>query len=238
MMKKSHAIALSILGVFVLYALFMFGKEMYVQATQLPIVEDQMGILLGTPNVDGREVIQFTRVEEYGSAYRNGVRIGDVLKGTSLGGFARSYINADKTFTLTILRDGEEKTITLVKEGSFLAYEAERDACIAGKQEEDWDNYDRQKAEYVCSTVDLGKKYYAEDPTGIVNLCVYTSLIGNYTKGKGLAGALSESDLAELHTEGTFLDVTMDDQGVITVGEDTLENWRGICQSAIENVVK
>lgn len=132
-------------------------------------------------------------------------------------------------------------------EDRLTTYEAERKVCVQERrdsfdlsykgQSAEWDEYEQQKAEYACSTVDLAKKYYAEDPEGIVELCVRTEQIGNYTYEKGLGGAFTKSELDQLHQAGTFADVTMDERGMVTIGDDTLENWRGLCRDVIENVV-
>ncbi len=132
-------------------------------------------------------------------------------------------------------------------EERLTGYEAERKICIEEKrssadltlngQVRTWDGSDENTAEYACSTVDLAKKYYAEDPEGIIELCVRTELVGNYTYEGGLGGAFTKSQLEQLHQSGDFLDVTMDEQGTITIGDATMENWRGLCKDVIENVL-
>lgn len=127
------------------------------------------------------------------------------------------------------------------------AYEAERKICIQEKrdlfsssydgQAAEWDEYEQQKAEYQCSTVDLAKKYYSEDPEGIIELCVRTEQVGNYTYEEGLGGAFTRSEIEQLHESGSFVDITMDERGRVTIGEETLENWRGLCESVIKNVL-
>lgn len=129
----------------------------------------------------------------------------------------------------------------------LVQYEAERLTCIEKKQEDfdltfngqkaEWSEYERQTAEYSCSTVDLAKKYYRQDPEGIIELCVRTNQVGDYTSDKGLGGAFRDKELEILHSSGMFLDVTIDSLGKVIVGESTLENWRGLCKSVIENVV-
>lgn len=127
-----------------------------------------------------------------------------------------------------------------------MTYEAERKVCIEERrastdltfegQTRTWDGADQNQAEYACSTVDLAKKYYSEDPEGIIELCVRTGLVGMYTYENGL-GSVTRKQLEELHAAGTFTDVTMDDQGNVTIGDATLEQWRGLCKDVIENVV-
>lgn len=114
-MKKTFIVGLSILGVLVLYAVGVFGWEMYVQATRLPQMEQEIGINVGTPEVDGNEVIQFMRVNENGSAYRAGLRRGDILDQSSLSEFTNTYFAADQSFTFSVLRDGQNVTITIEK---------------------------------------------------------------------------------------------------------------------------
>ncbi len=115
-MKKSLIVGLSLLGLLVLYAFGMFGWEMYVQATQLPRVEQEMGIDLGTPEVDGREVIQFVRVDEDGIAYHAGVRKGDVLNQSSLAEFVNAYLDAQRSFSFVVLRENQNVTIVIEKD--------------------------------------------------------------------------------------------------------------------------
>lgn len=114
-MKKLIIVGLSLLGILVLYALGMFGWEMYGQATQLPQAEKEMGIDLGTPYVNGREVIQFVQVDEGGSAYNAGIRKDDVLNQLSLAEFANAYLDADQSFTFAVSRGNQNLTVTIEK---------------------------------------------------------------------------------------------------------------------------
>ena len=114
-MKRSIVIGLSLFGVLMLYAFGMFGWEMYVQATRLPQAEKEMGVDLGTPDVNGREVIQFVQVDENGNAYAAGVRKGDILNQTSLSGFTNAYFDADQSFVFSILRGNQNIFITVEK---------------------------------------------------------------------------------------------------------------------------
>lgn len=110
-MKTPVIVAASVVGLLIVYAFVVFGREMYIQTTQLPRVEEEIGANLDTPTIDGREVIQFSDVKEDGVAYRAGVREGDVLKITSLGLFAKGHLE-EGPFSFTVLRSGKEVPIT------------------------------------------------------------------------------------------------------------------------------
>ena len=146
--------------------------------------------------------------------------------------------------TLTFIGAGCTKSL----EARVSQYEDERKVCIEEKRSASptitfngltrpWDEGDDFKAEYVCSTVDLAKKYYQQDPEGIVELCVRTKTIGMYTREKGLGGSLTRDVLEEIQTTESFSDITIDSQGKVTIGDATLENWQGLCKSVIEGVV-
>ena len=85
---------------------------MYSQMQYLPQAEEELGITLSTPVVNNREVVQFTTVDESGLAYKSGLRNGDILKETSLGNFAKSYLK-NNPFSFVIIRNGEEILISL-----------------------------------------------------------------------------------------------------------------------------
>ncbi len=147
--------------------------------------------------------------------------------------------------TFTLVGAGCEKSL----DARVSQYEDERKVCIEEERSANptitlngltrpWDDGDDFKAEYRCSTVDLAKKYYAEDPEGIIELCVRTKQIGMYTAEKGLGGSLTSAGLEQLHTSESFADITMDAQGNVTIGDATLENWRGICEEVIEGVLE
>jgi hypothetical protein len=134
-------------------------------------------------------------------------------------------------------------------ENRLEAYQVEREQCIAEKQAAyalsplaeqglAWDSSQEIQAEFRCSTVDLATKYYAEDPEGIIELCVRTERIGGYTSERGLGGSWSAVELERLHSTGSFLDVTMDEEQNVSVGEETLEIWRDLCAMSIENALK
>lgn len=158
------------------------------------------------------------------------------------------YIKFLQIFTLgalTLILIGAGCTPSL--EARVSQYEDERKICIEEKrssanltlngQTRMWDESDQNKAEYSCSTVDLARKYYQQDPEGIIELCVRTKLIGMYTYENGLGGSLTSQELEQHHARGTFTDVTMDSQGNVTIGDATLENWQGLCKSVIERMV-
>ncbi len=146
--------------------------------------------------------------------------------------------------TLTLIGAGCTKSL----EARVSQYEDERKVCIEEKrssadltfngQTRTWDESDQNKAEYVCSTVDLAKKYYQQDPEGIVELCVRTEKIGMYTRENGLGGSLTRDVLEQIQTTESFSDITIDSQGKVTIGDTTLENWRGLCKTVIEGVIE
>ncbi|MEK7632172.1 MAG: hypothetical protein AAB473_00075 [Patescibacteria group bacterium] len=147
--------------------------------------------------------------------------------------------------TLTLVGAGCMKSL----EARVSQYEDERKVCVEEKRSASptitfngltrpWDEGDDFTAEYRCSTVDLAKKYYQQDPEGVIELCVRTKQIGMYTYEKGLGGSLTSKELEQLHTSETFADITMDSQGKVTIGDTTLENWRGLCKTVIEGVIE
>lgn len=146
--------------------------------------------------------------------------------------------------TLTLIGTGCAKSL----EARVSQYEDERKICIEERkssanltlngQTRTWDGGDDSTAEYKCSTVDLAKKYYQQDPEGIIELCVRTKLIGMYTDEKGLGGGLTPEALAQLQTSESFSDITIDSEGKITIGAATLESWRGLCKDVIEGVIE
>jgi len=145
---------------------------------------------------------------------------------------------------LTLIGAGCSKPL----ETRISQYEDERKVCIEERkssanltlngQTRTWDSGDESAAEYKCSTVDLAKKYYQQDPEGIIELCVRTKLIGIYTKEKGLGGDLTAETLEQLQASGSFSDITINSEGKVTIGDATLENWRGLCRDVIEGVVE
>lgn len=148
-------------------------------------------------------------------------------------------------FILTLIGAGCLKSL----EARVSQYEDERKVCIEEKRSASptitfndltrpWDEGDDFNAEYECSTVDLAKKYYQQDPEGIIELCVRTKQIGMYTYEKGIGGALTRDVLEQIQTSESFTDITMDTEGKVTIGDATMENWRGLCKVVIEGVVK
>jgi len=146
--------------------------------------------------------------------------------------------------TLTLVGAGCSKSL----EARVSQYQDERKVCIeeskssanltSNGQTRTWDNSDESTAEYKCSTVDLAKKYYQQDPEGIIELCVRTKLIGMYTHEKGLGGELTPETLEQLQTSESFSDITIDSDGKVTIGDTTLENWRSLCKDVIEGVIE
>ncbi|MFH1253700.1 MAG: hypothetical protein V1664_05250 [Candidatus Uhrbacteria bacterium] len=144
-----------------------------------------------------------------------------------------------------LLGFGCSKPLSL--EERLAQYEIERTACIEEEkasfnstingQKAEWTEYEQNRAEYSCSTVDLANKYYKQDPEGIIELCVRTKNVGNYTSDKGLGGSITDKKLEELHNAGMFSDITIDSSGKVTIGEGTLKKWHDLCQMVIENVV-
>lgn len=145
--------------------------------------------------------------------------------------------------TLTLIGAGCTKSL----EARVSQYEDERKVCIEEKRTSadltfngltrTWDSSDETKAEYSCSTVDLAKKYYQQDPEGIIELCVRTKLVGMYTREEGLGAGLTLDKLEQLQTSESFSDITIDSQGKVTIGNTTLENWREGCKIVIEGVI-
>lgn len=145
---------------------------------------------------------------------------------------------------LTLIGAGCTKSL----EARVSQYEDERKICIEERkssanltfngQTRTWNSGDESTAEYKCSTVDLAKKYYQQDPEGIIELCVRTKLIGMYTEEKGLGGGLTPEALAQLQTSESFSDITIDSEGKVTIGDATLENWHSLCKDVIEGVIE
>ena len=123
-------------------------------------------------------------------------------------------------------------------------YIDERDGCIAQRRSDTtssgrgWDEWDRAEAEYRCSTVDLARKYFAEDPEGIIELCVHTAMIGEYTRDGGLGGNIDKDLIDFQHESGAWMDVTMDDAGNIKIGAETMNDWREMCKLVIDGVME
>lgn len=148
------------------------------------------------------------------------------------------------TLTLALIGAGCSKSL----ETRVSQYQNERKVCIEQRkstadltlngQARTWNSSDENAAEYKCSTVDLAKKYYRQDPEGIVELCVRTNLIGMYTEEKGLGGSLTPETLEQIQTSDSLSDITIDPDGKVTIGNTTLENWRGLCKDVIEGVVE
>lgn len=146
--------------------------------------------------------------------------------------------------SLTLIGAGCTKSL----EARVSQYQDERKVCIEERkssanlafngQTRTWDSSDENAAEYRCSTVDLAKKYYQQDPEGIIELCVRTKLVGMYTYEKGLGGDLTPETLEEIQTSESFSDITFNSEGKVTIGAVTLENWRGLCKDVIEGVVE
>lgn len=81
----------------------------------------------------------------------------------------------------------------------------------------EWDQSRENAEEYRCSTVDLARKYYAEDPEGMVELCVRTNHISGYTD------RLDDSASAAAGR---------------TPNEEELADLRALCESVIVRMVE
>ena len=96
------------------------NEEVESQINLRPQVEEVLGIKVGSPYVDGTEVISFQSVNSSGIAYEIGLRKNDILKSHSIGTFARDlYEQQGKPFTFTILRNDQEIELTIPEVPTF-----------------------------------------------------------------------------------------------------------------------
>ena len=124
-------------------------------------------------------------------------------------------------------------------------YEIEREGCIEARisttSEEanriESETYLRNAAEYRCSTVELAKKYYAEDREGVTELCVRTHNISGYTKEDGYFASIGREELDMMQSGGLMVGVGITKDGIVRVDDETHEQWSELCRTVIDGVI-
>jgi hypothetical protein len=112
-------------------------------------------------------------------------------------------------------------------------YFEEREACFLNESEDVQDEY-----EYRCSIVDLGVKYYDQDPEGAISLCLFTEKILLYKQGEGILTKIPKEDFPDYQIIETFAQYSINKHGNYQITQEGFDKQWEFCKNKIENSIR